>query len=93
MEREVAHVFRPYPGFINARLLPKTSKTGRKYFFCFVDFEDETLATICLKSLQGYRFHKNDSKGLKISYATPTHVVKGQKKRRRSRSRSKSVSE
>ncbi len=50
-EREVAHVFRPYPGFLTARLIPKVSKVGRKYFFCFVDFEDRVQATIAQQTL------------------------------------------
>lgn len=40
-EREVAHIFRPYPGFLSARLIPKVSKVGRKYYYCFVDYEDK----------------------------------------------------
>lgn len=37
-EREVSHIFRPFPGYIQARLIAKVSKMGRKYFYCFVDF-------------------------------------------------------
>jgi hypothetical protein len=50
-EREVAHIFRPFPGFLSARLIPKVSKMGRKYFYCFVDFEDSIQATICSMTL------------------------------------------
>jgi hypothetical protein len=71
-EREVAHIFRPYPGYLAARLIQKTSKSDRKFFFCFVDFENKTQATICMHTLQGYRFHHKDPVGLKINYATPT---------------------
>jgi len=38
-QREVSHIFRPFPGFVLARLIPKTSRVGKRYFFCFVDFE------------------------------------------------------
>ena len=79
-EREVSHIFRPFPGFLTARLIPKTSKNDRKYFFCFVDFENKLQATIALQTLQGYRFHYRDIKGLKINYATPTSVIKNKRK-------------
>jgi hypothetical protein len=91
-EREVSHVFRPFPGFLSARLIPKTSKNGRKYFFCFVDFENEVQATVALSTLQGYRFHWKDNKGLKLSFATPTSQVKTRKRHNRSRSNSRSPS-
>lgn len=58
-EREVARsisplldIFRPYPGFISARLIIKEAKSGRKFFYCFVDFENAMQATIVLQSLQ-----------------------------------------
>lgn len=85
-EREVAHIFRPFPGYMLARLIPRSSKSGRKYFYCFVDFQTEMQATICMETVQGYRFHKNDSRGLKLSYAVPTNKVKRERSRRRSRS-------
>lgn len=68
-EREVAHVFRPFPGFQEVRLIKKETKSGRQFYFCFVDFENSYQSTIAINTLQGYRFDKNDSKGLKISYA------------------------
>lgn len=82
-EREVSHIFRPYPGYQCARLISKEAKNGRKFYYCFVDFDSSIHASIALQSLQGYRFHKKDKKGLKISYATPTNLVL---KRRKSRS-------
>ena len=75
-EREVSHVFRPFPGYIQSRLIPKTTKTGRKYFFCFVDFEDKAQATIAMQTLQDYRFYWKDPKGLKLCYANPTNQIK-----------------
>jgi len=68
-EREVAHIFRVFPGFQEVRLIKKEAKSGRKFYFCFVDFENPLQATIALQTLQGYRFDKNDKAGLKISYA------------------------
>lgn len=71
-EREVAHIFRPFPGYVAARLIQKTSKSDRKFFFCFVDFENKTQAAICMQTLQGYRFHFKDPVGLRLNFATPT---------------------
>lgn len=69
-----------------ARLVPK-SKEGRKFFFCFVDFETSEQASVAQQSLNGYRFHPKDQKGLAISFAAPTHSGK-QRCERRSRSES-----
>eukprot|EP01017_Pseudomicrothorax_dubius_P024687 TRINITY_DN2621_c0_g1_i5.p1 TRINITY_DN2621_c0_g1~~TRINITY_DN2621_c0_g1_i5.p1 ORF type:complete len:366 (-),score=31.15 TRINITY_DN2621_c0_g1_i5:231-1328(-) len=51
-EREVAHVFRPFPGFQRVRLIRKTARSGRRFFFCFVDFDNTLQATIALTTLQ-----------------------------------------
>ena len=50
-EREVSHIFRPFPGYLMARLIPKVSQAGRKFFFCFVDFENKIQASICQSTL------------------------------------------
>ena len=68
-EREVSHIFRPFPGFQCVRLIPKTANNNRNYYLCFVDFENALQATIAMSTLQGYRFDKSDKVGLKISYA------------------------
>lgn len=66
-EREVAHLFRPFPGFKSVRLITR-EKSGEKSLICFADFEDILQATICINTLQGYRFDKNDLVGLHFSY-------------------------
>lgn len=66
-EREIAHIFRPFPGFKSARLIVK-DKNGEKSIICFADFEDVYQSTICINTLQGYRFDKNDLVGLHFSY-------------------------
>lgn len=66
-EREIAHIFRPFPGFQNIRIIPK-EKNGKKTIICFVDFEDTAQSTLCIRTLQGYRFDKNDLVGLHFSY-------------------------
>ena len=87
-EREVSHIFRPFPGFLSARLIPKTSKNDRKYFFCFVDFENHIQASVTMQTLQGYRFHYRDVKGLKINFATPSGIIRQKKRENYSRSNS-----
>lgn len=66
-EREVAHIFRPFPGYRSVRLINR-DKNGEKTVICFVDFEDVIQSTICINTLQGYRFDKNDLLGLHFSY-------------------------
>lgn len=62
-------IFRPFPGFLNVRLIKKTSQSGREFYFCFVDFENSLQSTIAMDTVQNYRFHKNDKSGLKITFA------------------------
>jgi RNA recognition motif. (a.k.a. RRM, RBD, or RNP domain) len=66
-EREVAHIFRPFPGFKSVRLITR-EKAGEKSMICFADFDDILQSTICINTLQGYRFDKNDLVGLHFSY-------------------------
>jgi hypothetical protein len=66
-EREVAHIFRPFPGYKSLRLIQK-EKNGENTILCFVDFENSLQSTICINTLQGYRFDKNDLVGLHCSY-------------------------
>jgi len=78
-EREVAHIFRPFPGYSSLRILAKQSKhPARTYNLLFVEFDNKYQATFAMHHLQGYRMDKNDSKGLHISYAK-----KGRKETRR----------
>ena len=66
-EREVAHIFRPFPGYKSLRLIQK-EKNGENTILCFVDFENSLQSTICINTLQGYRFDKSDLVGLHCSY-------------------------
>jgi len=66
-EREIAHVFRPFKGFISVRLINR-DKNGEKSLICFADFEELLDASICINTLQGYRFDKNSLVGLHFSY-------------------------
>ena len=66
-EREISHIFRPFPGFLSVRLITR-EKNGEKTLICFADFENVYQSTICIYTLQGYRFDKNDLVGLHFSY-------------------------
>ena len=52
-EREVAHIFRPFPGYKSLRLIQK-EKNGENTILCFVDFENSLQSTICINTLQDY---------------------------------------
>jgi len=45
-------IFRPYPGYICSRLIHKEAENGRRFYYCFVDFENPIQSTICLQTLQ-----------------------------------------
>lgn len=68
-EREVAHIFRPFPGYLGLRLIKRKAKNGDDVLFCFSDFETKEQATIVINTLQGYRFDAKDIMGLQFSYA------------------------
>ncbi|PRP80407.1 hypothetical protein PROFUN_11953 [Planoprotostelium fungivorum] len=70
-EREVAHIFRQWPGYQSLRILQKDGKlfTGRTYNLCFVEFDNKHQATLAMQHIQGYRIDKNDNKGIVITYA------------------------
>lgn len=68
-EREVAHILRPFPGFLSCRIKEtKKEINGKKNLICFCDFEEVHQATICIYTLQGYRFDKKDLVGLHFGY-------------------------
>jgi RNA recognition motif-containing protein len=77
-EREVAHIFRPFPGYQSLRILNKESKQSpnRLYTLCFVEFDNKYQATFAMNHLQGYRFEKDDAKGLSMSYAKTERKTK-----------------
>ncbi|KAH9296906.1 hypothetical protein KI387_028588, partial [Taxus chinensis] len=59
--REVAHVFRPFRGFKDIRLVSKDFPRGDTLVFCFVEFETPSSAATALGSLQGYKLDEKDS--------------------------------
>lgn len=69
-EREVGHIFRPFPGYQSVRIMKKEAKqSGRPYLLCFVEFDNRYQATVGMHALRGYRMEKNDTRGLTIHYA------------------------
>ncbi|XP_058104883.1 RNA-binding protein 1-like [Magnolia sinica] len=71
--REVSHIFRPFVGFKEVRLVSKESKHagGDPLVLCFVDFTSPSHAAIALDALQGYKFdeHDRDSAILRLQFA------------------------
>ncbi|XP_020234494.1 RNA-binding protein 2 isoform X1 [Cajanus cajan] len=55
--REVAHIFRPFVGYREVRLVSKESKHrgGDPLILCFVDFANPACAATALSALQGYK--------------------------------------
>ncbi|KAL0798083.1 hypothetical protein Bca101_053257 [Brassica carinata] len=53
--REVAHIFRPFSGYKEVRLVTKDSKqrNGDPFVLCFVDFENPACAATARNALQG----------------------------------------
>jgi len=71
--REVSHVFRPFVGFREVRLVNKESRHtgGDPLVLCFVDFANASQASVALDALQGYKFdeHERDSANLRLQFA------------------------
>ncbi|KMT19501.1 hypothetical protein BVRB_1g011240 [Beta vulgaris subsp. vulgaris] len=61
-KREVAHIFRPFVGYKEVRLVTKESKHrgGDPLILCFVDFVDAACAATALSALQGYKMDEDD---------------------------------
>ncbi|KAK9269942.1 hypothetical protein L1049_025515 [Liquidambar formosana] len=60
--REVAHIFRPFVGYKEVRLVSKESKHrgGDPLILCFVDFVNPACAATALSALQGYKMDEHD---------------------------------
>lgn len=71
--REVGHLFRPFIGFKEIRLIHKEPRrTGDiARVLCFVEFSDIKCAATALNALQGYKFDdkKPDAPVLRIQFA------------------------
>ncbi|KAH9316921.1 hypothetical protein KI387_018690 [Taxus chinensis] len=71
--REAAHIFRPFVGFKEVRLVNKEPRHagGEPLVLCFVDFISASCAATALEALQGYKFDENerDSPSLRLQFA------------------------
>lgn len=71
--REVAHIFRPFVGYKEVRLVTKESRHsgGDPLVLCFVDFLSPAHAATAMDALQGYKFdeHDRDSAHLRLQFA------------------------
>ncbi|BAF25644.1 uncharacterized protein [Oryza sativa Japonica Group] len=71
-KREVAHIFRPFSGFREVRLVNKEIRhAGSCNLLCFVDFSSPPEARAALETLQGYKFdeHDHESSNLRIQFS------------------------
>lgn len=71
--REVSHIFRPFVGYKEVRLVTKESRHagGDPLVLCFVDFVSPAHAATAMDALQGYKFdeHDRDSVRLRLQFA------------------------
>ncbi|PIA48858.1 hypothetical protein AQUCO_01300039v1 [Aquilegia coerulea] len=71
--REVSHIFRPFVGFKEVRLVNKEARHsgGDPLVLCFVDFGTPAQAATAMDALQGYKFdeHDRDSDNLRLQFA------------------------
>ncbi|OMO87899.1 hypothetical protein CCACVL1_08682 [Corchorus capsularis] len=71
--REVSHIFRPFVGYKEVRLVSKESRHpgGEPLILCFVDFVSPAHAATAMDALQGYKFdeHDRDSVKLRLQFA------------------------
>ncbi|XAR71606.1 hypothetical protein NMG60_11017963 [Bertholletia excelsa] len=71
--REVSHIFRPFVGYKEVRLVTKESRHpgGDPLVLCFVDFVSPAHAATAMDALQGYKFdeHDRESANLRLQFA------------------------
>ncbi|XP_057774194.1 RNA-binding protein 1-like [Salvia miltiorrhiza] len=71
--REVSHIFRPFVGYKEVRLVTKESRHsgGDPLVLCFVDFQSPAHAATAMDALQGYNFdeHDRESAHLRLQFA------------------------
>ncbi|XP_022773360.1 RNA-binding protein 2-like isoform X3 [Durio zibethinus] len=71
--REVAHIFRPFVGYKEVRLVSKESRHrgGDPIILCFVDFSSPACAATAMSALQGYKMdeHDPDSNYLRLQFS------------------------
>lgn len=87
-EREIAHIFRPFRGYKEVRVVKKEPKYdgGNPILLCFVDFTTPSCAMIAMNAVEGYKMdlHDPDSWALRLQFAKfparrPGHASHGRR--------------
>ncbi|KAI0507747.1 hypothetical protein KFK09_013875 [Dendrobium nobile] len=72
-EREIAHIFRPFRGYKEVRVVKKEPKYDGGYpvLLCFVDFTTPSFAMTAMNAVEGYKMdlHDPDSWALRLQFA------------------------
>eukprot|EP00892_Ulva_mutabilis_P007523 jgi/Ulvmu1/5142/UM021_0159.1 len=70
-KRELCHIFRPFGGFKEVRIVTKTTKEGRPYSFAFAQFENAECAAAALSCLNGYQYDPDNPElgAMQLKYA------------------------
>lgn len=81
-KRELAHLFRHFPGYLNLRLVIKDSRKypgERVSCMAFIEYDSVKAATDAMNALQGYFFDLDvpQSKRLLLKYARPMEGGRG----------------
>ncbi|KAE8647171.1 hypothetical protein Csa_018980 [Cucumis sativus] len=78
--REVAHIFRPFVGYKELRLVSKESKHrgGDPLILCFVDFANPACAATAMSALQGYKMDEQDPESNYLRLQFSRHPGRGQ---------------
>lgn len=82
--REVAHLFRPFIGFKEIRVVHKEARRSgdKAYVLCFVEFTDSKCALTAMEALQGYKFDDKKPDVLRIQFAKfPFHPASHDERR------------
>ncbi|XP_020599634.1 RNA-binding protein 2-like isoform X2 [Phalaenopsis equestris] len=72
-EREIAHIFRPFRGYKEVRVVKKEPKYdgANPIILCFVDFTTPSYAMAAMSAVEGYKMdlHDPDSWALRLQFA------------------------
>ncbi|CAL0319533.1 unnamed protein product [Lupinus luteus] len=73
--REVSHIFRPFVGYKEVRLVSKGSRQpgGDPLVLCFVDFVSPAHAATAMDALQGYKFDELDRNSANLRFQFARH--------------------
>jgi len=93
-DREIAHIFRPFRGFLQVKLVPARNQPNRSghdlIHHCFVDFDTNANARLAMDKIDGYvlDLKQENSPALRISFAKTSTYTKGHHHHRNNNSNS-----